>query len=119
MRAGNDKARTHHRGWSETEAHNVNLQTTGRVLGNGRSFVLWSRWVLPPLLALLSELTRKNPRSSELFVRFLALGEDAVADFQVFQGDGLALLHEDGLVVDHDRLLTLPRIADFDLVAVD
>ena len=29
------------------------------------------------------------------------------------------MLHEDGLLVDHDRPLTLPLIADLDLVSVD
>jgi len=54
----------------------------------------------------------------KLTVRFLPRGENVVADFEIFQGDGLTLFGEGRLVIDHDGSFTLAAL-HLDLVAVD
>ena len=61
---------------------------------------------------------RPDLRRHELAVGFFPHGKDAVADFEIFQGDGLTLFGEGGLVIDHDDSFALAA-THLDLVPVN
>jgi hypothetical protein len=54
----------------------------------------------------------------ELAVGFFPHGKDAVADFEIFQRDGLTLFGERGLVIDYDDSFALAA-THFDLIPVN
>src|SRR5208282_455013 len=62
--------------------------------------------------------TRSDLRGHELAVDFLPYGKDAVADLEIFQGDGLTFFGEGGLVIDHDDPFALAA-THLDLVPLD
>ncbi len=76
-----------------------------------------SRWAKAPPLAH-SHAARPDLGGHEFAVHFFSRGKDAVADFEVFQRDRLALFVEGILVIDHDDSLTLAA-AHLDLVLVN
>src|SRR5439155_8382345 len=78
-----------------------------------------SRAVIGARAAPSAELAGHHTVGDKLAVGLLAHRENAVTRFEVLESDGLAVLHENGLVIDHDRLVALARISDLDLISVD
>jgi len=50
---------------------------------------------------------------------FFSGGENAVADLEVLESDGLAVLHELSLLIDEDDFVPLAGISDLELILVD
>src|SRR6266567_1979369 len=81
--------------------------------------VLGSLAVIGARAAPSADLTGHHTVGDKLAAGLLAHRQHAVARFEVLQSDRLAVLHENGLVVDCHRLFTLPRVAELDLVPID
>src|SRR5271157_118882 len=73
-------------------------------INNGDYSVL--RWTLEAA-APTAWAARPDLRRHELAVDIFPHGKDAVADLEVFQGDGLTFFGEGGLVIDHDDSFAL------------
>jgi len=73
--------------------------------------------IIPP--PALPELSRHNAGSQELSLILTSHGEDAVADFEVLEGDGLAVFGELSLIVNCDSSFSLAGIVNLDLIFVD
>jgi hypothetical protein len=64
-------------------------------------------------------LTGNDTCCQELSLIFFSEGEDAVANLEVLEGDGLAVFHELSLIVNQDNPLTLTGITDLELILID
>ncbi|SPE28003.1 hypothetical protein SBA2_370044 [Acidobacteriia bacterium SbA2] len=73
--------------------------------------------IIPP--PALPELSRHHARGQEQSLILTSHGEDAVADFEVLEGAGLAVFDELSLVVNHDGSFSLARVVNLDLIFVD
>src|SRR5437773_6681890 len=83
------------------------------------SVVFGSLAVIGARAAASAELAGHHTLGDKLAAGLLAHRQNAVARFEVLQSDRLAVLHENRLVVDYDRLFTLPGVAEPDLVPID